>query len=186
MAFLRGPSVVAASARNSGIIGTSGRREVLRNFDNRTRARSDAENVVMKDPFNLQRFVDAQSTVIDRVYAELRAGQKRSHWMWYIFPQISGLGASMMARKFAILSPAEAVAYLDHPLLGTRLRTCTELVNAVEGRSIEAIFGYPDYLKFRSSMSLFARVAPDEAVWQSALDKFFGGKLDKMTLDRLS
>src|SRR6516225_3955535 len=129
----------------------------------------------MKDPYNLQRFVDAQSGVIDRVYSELRAGQKRSHWMWYIFPQISGLGSSPTARKFAISSLAEAVSYLDHATLGPRLRNCTELVNTTEGSSIEEIFGYPDHLKFHSSMTLFARAAPDEPVFQAALDKFSGG-----------
>jgi uncharacterized protein (DUF1810 family) len=140
----------------------------------------------MKDPYNLQRFVDAQSGVIDQVCSELRAGRKRSHWMWYVFPQISGLGSSVTARKFAISSLAEAVSYLDHAILGPRLRNCTELVNTIEGSSIEEIFGYPDHLKFHSSMTLFARAAPDEPVFQAALDKFFGGKLDKLTLDRLS
>lgn len=139
----------------------------------------------MSDPFKLQRFVDAQSRVIDQVSSELRAGRKRSHWMWYIFPQISGLGSSATARAFAISSLAEARAYLSHPVLGSRLRTCTGLVNAIEGRSIEEIFGYPDHLKFHSSMTLFARAAPDEAVFQSALQKFFGGRLDRFTLERL-
>jgi uncharacterized protein (DUF1810 family) len=140
----------------------------------------------MKDPYNLQRFVDAQSGVIERVYSELRAGRKRSHWMWYIFPQISGLGSSATARTFAISSLAEAVSYLDHAILGPRLRKCTELVNMIEGSSIEDIFGYPDHLKFHSSMTLFARAAPDEPVFQAALDKFFGGKLDNLTLARLT
>jgi uncharacterized protein (DUF1810 family) len=140
----------------------------------------------MKDQHNLQRFVDAQSTVINQVYSELRAGRKRSHWMWYVFPQISGLGSSFMGRTFAISSRAEAVDYLDHPILGLRLRTCTELVNAIKGSSIEEIFGYPDHLKFHSSMTLFARASPDEAVFQAVLDKFFGGKLDQLTLERLS
>ena len=140
----------------------------------------------MKDPFNLQRFVDAQSGVIDQVCAELRAGRKRSHWMWYIFPQISGLGSSPMAQKFAITSLAEANAYLDHSVLGPRLRTCTELVNAIEGRSIEEIFGYPDHLKFHSSMALFARAAPHEPVFSVALQKYFSGGVDQLTLDRVS
>jgi uncharacterized protein (DUF1810 family) len=139
----------------------------------------------MQDPFNLRRFVDAQRPVIDRVLAELRAGQKRSHWMWYIFPQISGVGSSPMAQKFAISTLAEASAYLDHPVLGPRLRECTGLVNAIEGRAIEEIFGYPDHLKFHSSMTLFARAAPDEPVFQTALQTFFAGKLDQRTLDRL-
>lgn len=140
----------------------------------------------MKDPFNLQRFVDAQSGVMDQVCSELRAGRKRSHWMWYIFPQISGLGSSTMAQKFAISSLAEAGIYLDHSVLGPRLRTCTELVSAIERRSIEEIFGYPDHLKFHSSMTLFARAAPHEPVFQPALRKFFGGRFDQLTLDRLS
>lgn len=140
----------------------------------------------MNDQFNLQRFVDAQTRIIDQVCSELRAGRKLSHWMWFIFPQIIGLGSSMMAQKFAISSRAEAAAYLDHPVLGPRLRTCTLLVNAIEGRSIEEVFGYPDHLKFHSSMTLFARAAPHEANFQGALQKFFGGKLDQLTLDRLS
>ncbi len=139
----------------------------------------------MKDPFSLQRFVDAQSGVIDQVCSELRAGRKRTHWMWYIFPQISGLGTSMVAQKFAISSLPEAAAYLDHPVLGPRLRTCTQLVNAIEGRSIEEIFGHPDHLKFHSSMTLFARAAPHEPVFRAALRKFFGGRLDQLTLQRL-
>jgi uncharacterized protein (DUF1810 family) len=106
--------------------------------------------------------------------------------MWFVFPQISGLGSSMTAQKFAISSLAEAKTYLDHSVLGPRLRTCTALVNAIEGYSIEHIFGYPDHLKFRSSVTLFARAVPDEPVFQAALDKFFGGKLDELTLGLLS
>ena len=140
----------------------------------------------MKDPFSLKRFVDAQSRVIDQVCSELQAGRKCSHCMWYIFPQISGLGSSAMAREFAISSLTEAAAYLDHPVLGPRLRTCTERVNAIEGRSIEEVFGYPDHLKFHSSMTLFARAAPNEPAFQAALQKFFAAKLDQLTLDRLS
>jgi uncharacterized protein (DUF1810 family) len=119
----------------------------------------------MKGPFNLQRFVHAQSGVIDQVSSELRAGRKRTHWMWYIFPQIAGLGSSLMAQQFAISSLAESAAYLDHPVLGPRLRACTELVCALEGRSIEEIFGYPDHLKFHSSMTLFPRAASHEPVF---------------------
>jgi uncharacterized protein (DUF1810 family) len=139
----------------------------------------------MDDPFNLPRFVDAQRGVIDRVCAELRAGRKRSHWMWFVFPQIRGLGSSRMAQEFAISSLAEAAAYAEHPVLGPRLDMCVELVNAIEGRSIDAIFGYPDHLKFHSSMTLFARAAPHEPAFDAALQKFFGGKLDQATLDRL-
>src|SRR5215471_14890599 len=108
------------------------------------------------DPFNLQRFVDAQNSCFDRVRSELQDGKKRSHWMWFIFPQIKGLGHSPMAQKFAISSKEEAAAYLEHPMLGPRLRQCTQLVNCLEGGSIGDIFGNPDDLKFRSCMTLFA------------------------------
>lgn len=139
----------------------------------------------MNDPFDLQRFVDAQAPVYQRVVAELRHGQKQSHWMWFIFPQIEGLGSSPMAQRFAIASRAEAEAYLDHPLLGPRLRECTRLVTAVECRAIDAILGYPDDLKFRSSMTLFASVAGDKTDFAAALDKFYGGEIDRSTLARL-
>ena len=139
----------------------------------------------MNDPYNLQRFVDAQQSIYDQVLSELRAGDKRSHWMWFIFPQIEGLGHSGTARKFAISSLDEAKAYLAHPTLGPRLIECAEFVNAVSGRSVEEIFGYPDDLKFRSSMTLFARTAPDNAVFQRALDKYFHGEPDPLTLSRL-
>ncbi|MEO8408514.1 MAG: DUF1810 domain-containing protein, partial [Oxalobacteraceae bacterium] len=110
----------------------------------------------MNDSYNLQRFVDAQTPVYDTVCAELRAGRKRSHWMWFIFPQIEGLGSSAMARKFAIASVEEAQAYLAHPVLGPRLRQCSRFVADLDGRAIDAIFGYPDDMKFQSSMTLFA------------------------------
>jgi len=144
--------------------------------------RQDAD---MDDAFNLQRFVDAQRGVIERVYSELRAGRKQSHWMWFVFPQVSGLGTSRMAQEYAISSLAEAGAYMAHPVLGPRLKACAELVNAIEGKSIEDIFGYPDHLKFHSSMTLFAGAAPDEPVFERALRKFFDGKLNQATLDRL-
>jgi len=137
------------------------------------------------DPFDLQRFVDAQRPVIDAARAELRAGRKRSHWMWFVFPQIEGLGRSAMAQKYAIQSREEARAYLDHPALGARLRECAALVLAVEGRSIRGIFGDPDWLKFRSSMTLFAAVAPEETVFSRTLDKYFNGARDSATLERL-
>jgi len=137
------------------------------------------------DPHNLQRFVDAQSGVFDQVLAELRQGRKRSHWMWFIFPQIAGLGSSEMAQRFAISGREEALAYLNHPVLGPRLRECTALVNKVSGGTVEDIFGYPDHLKFRSSMSLFARVAPDEEVFRAALEKYFDGKPDAATVARI-
>src|SRR5580692_1922313 len=129
------------------------------------------------DPYNLGRFEEAQAGVYARVCEELRAGEKRSHWMWFIFPQIRGLGRSPMAERFAIGSLEEAQAYLAHSVLGPRLRECTALVNAVEGRSASEIFGFPDDLKFCSSMTLFAK-AGDEAVFQRAIEKFFGGRMD--------
>jgi uncharacterized protein (DUF1810 family) len=134
---------------------------------------------------SLDRFVQAQEPVIGRVLEELRGGRKTSHWMWFVFPQIQGLGSSATARHFAIASLAEADSYLRHPLLGPRLRECARLVNEVEGRSIEDIFGYPDYLKFRSSMTLFAHATADNQVFVDALRKYFGGADDPLTLDRL-
>ncbi len=139
----------------------------------------------MEDPYRLKRFVDAQTPVYERVVDELRQGRKQSHWMWFIFPQIKGLGSSAMANQFAIASRGEAQAYLDHPILGPRLRECTRLVTAVPERSIEDILGYPDDLKFRSSMTLFAAVAADGKEFADALDKFYGGDADPATLKRL-
>jgi len=138
------------------------------------------------DPYDLARFVAAQDEDIDQVMAELRAGRKSGHWMWYVFPQIRGLGHSSMASRFGISSLAEAAAYLQHPILGSRLRECTRLVNLVERRSAAEIFGYPDNLKFRSSMTLFAQAAPRELVFAEALGKYFGGQPDPPTLARLS
>lgn len=115
----------------------------------------------MTDAHNLQRFLHAQERVYDTVLAELRSGRKTSHWIWFIFPQIAGLGHSAMAQKFAIGSLDEAKSYLQHPILGPRLRACTQLVLDVNGRSAEEIFGYPDYLKFRSCMTLFLAAATD-------------------------
>ena len=135
------------------------------------------------DPFNLQRFVDAQNRCYERVCRELRAGCKSSHWMWFIFPQWKGLGQSPTANFYAIASHLEAEAYLAHPILGPRLIACTALVNAVPGRTVDEIFGYPDNLKFRSSMTLFANVASPNALFRKALEKFFEGKPDQSTLD---
>jgi uncharacterized protein (DUF1810 family) len=123
----------------------------------------------MTDLYSLKRFVDAQAPVYEQVVAELRAGRKRSHWMWFIFPQFAGLGHSEMARRYAISSLDEAKAYLGHPVLGPRLRQCAALVNQVDGRSIEEIFGYPDNLKFQSSMTLFSRAADEDGVFDAAL-----------------
>jgi len=133
----------------------------------------------------LERFVHAQQPVIGRVLAELRAGRKTSHWMWFVFPQIQGLGHSPMAQRFAIASRAEAEAYLQHPVLGPRLRECTALVNGIAGRGIEEIFGYPDHLKFHSCMTLFAHATGDNRVFIEALDKYFAGTEDPATLHRL-
>lgn len=134
---------------------------------------------------SLERFVEAQEPVIERVLGELRAGRKASHWMWFVFPQIRGLGHSPTAQRFAISSRAEAEAYLRHEVLGPRLRECTRLVNAVEGRRVEEIFGYPDHLKFHSCMTLFAHAAADNQVFLDALRKYFGGEEDSLTLERL-
>jgi uncharacterized protein (DUF1810 family) len=139
----------------------------------------------MTDPYNLQRFVDAQNGVYERVRSELREGRKRGHWMWFIFPQVRGLGHSHLAEVFAIASKEEAVAYVNHPVLGHRLRECTQLVNQVEGRTLEEILGYPDNLKFRSSMTLFAQASADNQLFVEALRKYCNGELDRSTLERL-
>lgn len=138
------------------------------------------------DPFDLQRFVAAQDPVYARVLAELRDGRKQSHWMWFVFPQIAGLGSSPMAQRYAIRSAAEAEAYLLHPVLGARLRECTRLVNAIDDRDIHAIFGSPDDMKFRSSMKLFAAITTDSTDFLAALDKYFDGAPDTATLATLS
>lgn len=138
-----------------------------------------------EDPHDLERFVEAQDSVIAEAKAELRAGRKRTHWMWYVFPQLEGLGRSRKSRRYGIASRAEAEAYLAHPVLGPRLRECTEIVNDVEGRSANDIFGSPDDLKFRSSMTLFAAVADDPAPFRTALDRYYDGEPDPKTLERL-
>lgn len=135
--------------------------------------------------YNLQRFVDAQAPVFEQVLSELRDGRKGGHWMWYIFPQIKGLGYSQLSVKFAISSRNEAEAYVEHPLLGQRLRECTRLVLAVQGRSIEEIFGYIDALKFGSSMTLFAHATSENQIFKDALQKYFKGEFDQLTLERL-
>jgi uncharacterized protein (DUF1810 family) len=137
----------------------------------------------MSDPFNLKRFVDAQADVIDRVLDELRAGHKRSHWMWFVFPQLAGLGRSAMAERYAISSLEEARAYLGHPVLGPRLVDCSTLVLGVEGRSVSEIFGAPDDQKFWSSMTLFSITADaSTTVFRACLQKYFGGRSDRGTL----
>jgi uncharacterized protein (DUF1810 family) len=140
------------------------------------------------DKHDLERFLDAQSGVYEQACAELRAGKKRTHWMWFIFPQIQGLGSSEMAVRYAISSLEEAKAYLEHPLLGSRLRECVGIVLKLEGKLVEEIFGYPDNLKFHSSMTLFAQAATmseEDLVFSQALDKYFSGKEDPATIQRL-
>lgn len=139
----------------------------------------------MHDSYQLQRFVRAQDAVYPAVLEELRSGRKRSHWMWFIFPQISGLGHSEMARTYAIASLDEARAYLAHPVLGTRLRECSRLVAQTTGKSVEDLFGYPDDLKFHSSMTLFAEVGEDNQIFLDCLQKYFNGKPDPLTMTRL-
>jgi uncharacterized protein (DUF1810 family) len=136
------------------------------------------------DPFDLKRFVEAQRAVYGDVVGELRGGRKRSHWMWFVFPQLCGLGGSPMAARYGIASLQEARAYLHHDLLGPRLRECTRLVNEVQGRSITQIFGSPDDLKLRSSMTLFALATDDHQDFIALLEKYYGGEQDPLTLAR--
>ena len=137
------------------------------------------------DPHNLQRFVDAQHGVYDEALAEIRDGRKTSHWMWFVFPQIAGLGSSATAQRYAIRSADEARAYLRHPVLGPRLIRCTEAALRLEGLSAAEIFGHPDDLKLRSSATLFANVAPPGSVFHRLLEKYFGGHADERTLELL-
>lgn len=139
----------------------------------------------MGNSHNLQRFVEAQNTIFEQVVSELRAGHKRGHWMWFIFPQLKGLGRSPTAMEFGIASREEAEEFLKHSVLGPRLVECTELVNAVNDRSIDAILGYPDDLKFRSSMTLFTAIAPEEPNFRTALEKYFDGQRDELTIELL-
>ncbi|HYA17939.1 MAG TPA: DUF1810 domain-containing protein [Bryobacteraceae bacterium] len=139
-----------------------------------------------EDPFDLARFVSAQEPLMREVLAELSSGRKTSHWMWFIFPQLKGLGFSAMAGYYGIASRAEAEAYLRHPVLGPRLIECTKLVNSANTHSAGQIFGDIDSLKFRSSMTLFAALGPGTPVFAEALEKYFGGKPDSRTLDLLS
>ena len=135
------------------------------------------------DPFHLERFVAAQAPVFPAVLAELRAGQKRSHWMWFVFPQLRGLGRSSMAEFYGIVSLAEARAYVAHPVLGPRLTLCAEAVLAIEGKPLHAIFGSLDDLKFCSSMTLFSRAdGRDESVFRRAIDCFCSGREDERTV----
>ena len=135
--------------------------------------------------FELERFVEAQRSVFTLVQRELSEGRKRTHWMWFVFPQLRGLGRSETARQFAIANLGEARAYLQHPVLGQRLVDCTRLVNAIEGSTANEIFDNPDDLKFRSSMTLFAAAAPNLSEFSAAISKYFNGKPDIITLRRL-
>ena len=139
----------------------------------------------MKDVYNLQRFGEAQAGVLEGACAELRRGRKTGHWMWFIFPQLKGLGFSSMAEYYGITSLAEAKSYLEHPLLGERLIECSRIVTLIEGRSSREIFGSPDDLKFKSSMTLFSHAATANSIFIEAIDKYYGGKFDSLTLDRL-
>jgi len=138
------------------------------------------------DPFDLRRFVEAQDRVYETVLGELRDGRKRSHWIWFVFPQLQALGRSSTAIRFGIASLAEARAYLDHPVLGPRLRECAQLVARIEGSSADEIFGWPDNLKVRSSMTLFARATADNADFRAVLDRFYDGVEDSLTVEQLA
>ena len=137
------------------------------------------------DPYALARFVEAQAPVFAQALAELRAGRKRSHWMWFVFPQLAGLGRSATAARYAIGGLDEARAFLRHPLLGERLRACAATLLTHDGLSAAKIFGHPDELKLRSSMTLFAAAAPEEPLFAAVLDKYFASRPDRATLDLL-
>ncbi|OZM79665.1 DUF1810 domain-containing protein [Pseudonocardia sp. MH-G8] len=139
----------------------------------------------MSDPYDLERFVDAQDGVYEVALSKLRRGRKTGHWMWFVFPQIEGVGYSPMAQQYAISGLDEARGYVAHPVLGPRLVECARVVAGTTGRTAHEIFGSPDDLKLRSSMTLFARAAPDRAEFQHVLDRYFDGELDERTLERL-
>jgi uncharacterized protein (DUF1810 family) len=136
-------------------------------------------------PYDLERFVDAQTPVYDGVVEELRRGRKTGHWIWFVFPQVAGLGRSATSRAFAIVSLDEARAYLAHPMLGLRLRECAELVLAITGRTADQIFGSLDAMKVRSCMTLFHRAAPDEPLFARVLERYYGGVADPATDEQL-
>lgn len=137
------------------------------------------------DRFHLQRFVDAQEGVFEQALAEIRRGRKSSHWMWFIFPQLAGLGFSAMSQQYAISGLPEAEAYLAHPVLGPRLKKCAEAAIQVPAKTAQEIFGSPDHVKLRSSATLFSRVSTADSVFQRLLDRFFGGEPDHKTLNLL-
>lgn len=146
----------------------------------------DKFSALSGDPFGLRRFVEAQDRVYDTVLAELRAGRKRSHWIWFVFPQLRGLGTSPTAMHYGISSLEEARAYLAHEVLGPRLRECARLVSRIEGASADDVFGWPDNLKVRSSMTLFSLTTDDNADFRAVLDRFYDGEADPVTVERLS
>ena len=137
------------------------------------------------DPYQLQRFVDAQARDYPAALAEIRAGRKRSHWMWYVFPQFHGLGFSPTSIHYAIKSADEARAYLEHPVLGPRLRECADALLALDGRDAHQVFGSPDDLKLRSSMTLFASVSADGSVFEQMIDQYYDGQRDQKTIELL-
>ena len=139
----------------------------------------------MVDPYNLQRFVVAQDPVFEQVALELKSGRKQGHWMWFVFPQLKGLGTSLASTIFGISSKGEAEAYLSHPVLGRRLQSCTELVLLNSGPSVREIFGHPDDLKFHSCMTLFTSAMSGDCIFHKALQKYFAGEPDRRTLDLL-
>jgi uncharacterized protein (DUF1810 family) len=139
----------------------------------------------LADPYDLERFVEAQDPVYTLVLEELRRGRKTGHWIWFVFPQVRGLGSSSTSRRFSIGSRQEAQAYLVHSVLGSRFRKCTQLVLDIEGKSIRQIFGSPDDMKFRSSMTLFAHATSENELFLRALDKYCEGKFDPLTLERI-
>lgn len=138
------------------------------------------------DPFDLRRFVDAQERVYATALDELRSGRKRGHWIWFVFPQLRSLGRSPTAIRYGITSLAEATAYLDHDVLGPRLRECARVVARIQGSSVEEIFGWPDNLKLRSSMTLFARATTDNADFRAVVDRFYDGVEDALTVEQLA
>ena len=139
----------------------------------------------MNKPARFAEFVTAQDAVYERVLLELAAGRKATHWMWFIFPQLAGLGFSPMAQKFALTSQAEAREYYEHAVLGPRLTECTRLMLAIPHGDVQGVLGYPDDLKFRSCMTLFAVAVPHEPLFEAALEKFFAGQRDPMTMQLL-
>jgi uncharacterized protein (DUF1810 family) len=141
--------------------------------------------VQVSDPFELQCFVDAQEPVFELVLAELRGGRKRTQWMWFIFPQIAGVASSDIPQRFAIRSLAEAMAYLDHPVLGSRLRECSRLICNIEKRSIADVLGYHECRQLHSSVTLFSIAAPTKGTFTEVLRKYFGSEYEKETIDRI-